>query len=160
MSMATRYDLEQDGTRQALIAAMAAGEPTAALVREYGVTRQALFEFRRRHAAEIEAIVERTADELAEMWVAVKRERVAALMDDLEEAEARLSASSHAEGESLALDDFLALGNFRRANLRAVAEELGQIPNKITAQVEGRSVITYRLEAGTDDDGQAVLDAI
>jgi hypothetical protein len=157
--MGTHHDLEQDSVRQSLVAAMAAGEPLGALAREHNVSRQALYLFKQRHADEIEALTQRVAAELTAMWVAVKAERVAAMMEDLEEAEARLSAPLHAEGEALGLEAFLALGAFKRAHLRAVAEELGQIPNKVTMQVGG-SIVTYRLEGGDGRSGQELLDAI
>lgn len=156
--MGTRYDLEH--MAHEVIAAIVAGEQgSTALARRFGVTTQSMFEFKQRHADEIAAALAAAAAELREQWVAVKAERIEAMAANLALIDERLSAvtaaMAAATGEEPAAppsnEDMLALIREHRALLRAVAEELGQIPNKITAQVEGRGVITYRIE-GVDLD--------
>jgi hypothetical protein len=151
--MGIRYDLEH--VREEVIAAIVAGEQgSTALARRFGVSTQSMWLFKQRHADEITTALAEVAAELREAWVAVKVERIEAMAANLALIDERLSvvtaAMTAATGEEGASppsnEDMLALIREHRNLLRAVAEELGQIPNKITAQVEGRQIVTYAID--------------
>lgn len=101
------------------------------IARRYGVTRQAITQFAQRHAREIEEIRERLDDEFAGQWIAEKRARIDALQAEYEAAMQGRLAGHHEWIKT------------RTAILRAVAEELGQIPNRSSVQVTG--IVTHRL---------------
>ena len=141
--MGTHHDLER--MAEEVIAAIVLGEHGAtALARRFGVSAQAVHQFRARHADEIAAALAAAAAELREQWVAVKAERIEAMAANLALIDERLSAvtaaMAAATGEEPAAppsnEDMLALIREHRALLRAVAEELGQIPNKVTAAID------------------------
>lgn len=105
--------------RRQLCRELAAGEMTgAALARKYGVTRQAISAFRKRHAREIDEIKADLNDQFRGLWIASKEARIAAY-----EADYEMSAGGEYAGH---YDQVKA----RTAILHAVSEELGQLPNR------------------------------
>jgi len=149
--MGTRYDLER--LADEVIAGFVEGRGATELARRFGVARQTMYEFRQRHEAEIQAALAQVAAELREQWIVVKAERIEAMAANVALIDERLSAvtaaMTAATGEEGApppsTEDLLALIREHRALLRAVAEELGQIPNKVTMQTTG-TVINYVIE--------------
>lgn len=132
----------------ALIRDLAAGTQTdAALARKYGVGRSTVGDFKRRHAAEIADVRERQGEEFAGLWTAVKRNRIAEyqrdidlLNDMIEELAAPPCPCSATDCDARIIRDprhLLAVIKRKHAALRSVAEELGQLPNRMTLQVSG-----------------------
>jgi hypothetical protein len=110
--------------RRALCRELAVGEVTgAALARKYDVTRQAISAFKKRHAAEIDAIKADLDNEFAGLWIAQKSARIAAYQADLEASEGG-GFGSHFEQIRT-----------RTQVLKAVAEELGQLPPRATITI-------------------------
>lgn len=111
---------------------LATGDMTqAAIGRKYGVTRQAINDFARRHARVIDEIRADLDDDFAGLWIADKRNRISALQREYELAcEHRNSGHHEWIGKRMAI-------------IRAVAEELGQIPNRSTMAVTG--VVTHKI---------------
>lgn len=97
----------------------------ADLARKYGVSRSAITQFARRHRGRIEEIRRKLDDEFAATWIASKQRRIEALQADYE-ASAEGYYTGHYEHIKA-----------RTAILRAVAEELGQIPNKSNVTIGG-----------------------
>lgn len=123
--------------RRQLCRELATGEQTgAALARKYGVTRQAISAFGKRHAAEIDAIKADLDDEFAGLWVAQKAARLALYQADLE-ASAGGEYADHYEHIRT-----------RQAGLRAIAEELGQLPPRATVAI----VPVQHILEGVDPD--------
>ena len=148
--MAYRYALDRTGTRERLVADLAAGESTTTeLATKYGVTRQGLYSFTVRHAAEIETHRTNVAAALVDHWAAIKGLRIEALVEDLERLEGLLTgllAPPDPEAPPADLADVVRLVGAKRQHLRAIAEELGQIPRSI--EIKGSvEVATYRIEA-------------
>lgn len=108
---------------------LAAGEKTQVeLAAEHGVTQPAIAMFKARNAARIAAVRERLDDEFAGLWIAQKRNRVAEYQSDVE----RINAKSQKDGATMADADMLRVkGTF----LKAVAEELGQLPARVNVSV-------------------------
>ena len=105
--------------RRQLCRELAAGEPTrAALARKYGITRQAITQFAKRHAREIDDIKADLDDAFAGLWIASKESRLAAHQADYE---------ASASGEYAAHYEQI---RTRTAVLHAAAEELGQLPGR------------------------------
>ena len=104
----------------------------AALGRKYGVSRQAVSQFAKRHRGRIEEIRAKLGQEFAGLWIADKRRRIEALQADYEASAANEFYSDHYEQVRV-----------RMQILRAVAEELGEIPTKSTVHVGG--VVEHRL---------------
>lgn len=110
--------------RRQLCRELATGEQTrAALARKYGLSRGAITQFAQRHAREIDDIKAALDDEFAGLWVADKAARLAVYQADIE-ASADGPYSGHYEQVRT-----------RQAGLRAVAEELGQLPPRATIAV-------------------------
>lgn len=149
MSMRNHCALEVDGTREQVIADIVEGGSLGTIGRRYNVSRQAVHQFRQRHREEIDAALALVRAALADCWVTVKRERIEALADDIAEIDARLAA------ESVGTDEFTALIRERRAHLRAVADELGDLgaPMVDLGRVSGyRAVQALQATIGDDPD--------
>lgn len=105
---------------------LAAGEVTrASLARKYGVSRSAITQFAKRNKGRIDEIKASLDDEYAGLWIARKRNRVAALQADYEMAAAEGRASHHEWVKA------------RVQITHAVAEELGQLPNRTQLTIGG-----------------------
>jgi hypothetical protein len=131
-----RYPLERGWTRRRLIRELAQMEKTPAqLSREYGVSRSAMTQFAARHKREIGEVKADIENAFAGLWIAQKEARLAEYQEDAE----RLSESDDPE-----------LLKIKHGVLRAVAEEVGQIPSKVNINVGNRQV-TYVI-AGVDLD--------
>lgn len=93
---------------------LASGSKTRAqLAREHGVSRTAITSFARRHKARIEEIKAHLDDEFAGLWVAQKALRIEQYQRDLE----MIADNGHHEWVKA-----------RTGILKAIAEELGQLP--------------------------------
>jgi acyl-CoA reductase-like NAD-dependent aldehyde dehydrogenase len=139
--MATRYDLEQPETRMALIGDFVEGADSGpTLARRYGVTTQSIYQFKTRHAEEIAAALQLVRQALAETWTAVKAERVAALQSDIELIDDWLRR------DGLDVAELTSLVRERRAHLRAIAEELGDIPRGRLGGDEDGLVVRYVID--------------
>ena len=110
--------------RRTLCRELAAGEvKRAALARKYGVTPAAITLFAKRHGAEIDAIKRDLDDQFAGLWIADKAARIATYQADLEQSSTG-GFGTHFEQIRT-----------RTQILRAVAEELGQLPPRTTLMV-------------------------
>lgn len=111
--------------RRQLCRELATGELTRAqLARRYGLARSSITRFAQRHALEIDQIKASLDDEFAGLWIASKGARIAVYQSDLELSEGNESFGSHYEQIRT-----------RTQILRAVAEELGQLPPRQTVAV-------------------------
>lgn len=98
---------------------LAAGEATqVVLAAKYGMSQHGISDFAKRNARAIDDIRDHLADPLAGLWIADKANRVSAYLDEFE----RLSVAKGAEHHEWS--------KARQAALRAVADELGAIPNR------------------------------
>jgi len=121
-----------------VIREIAAGELThAAIAARWGVTRQAITALAGHHAREIDEIRANLDDEFAGLWAASKQNRIAAYQDEIERLDTNRNANHHEWSKA------------RQAALRAVADELGQIPARMTLTMTG--TVTHRL-VGVDVD--------
>lgn len=112
--------------RHELCRELAAGEVTrASLARKYGVTRQAITKFAQANKGRIEEIKAHLDDEFAGLWITRKENRLAALQEDFELASDNIKAGHHEWVKA------------RTALTHAVAEELGQLPNRSQITIGG-----------------------
>jgi len=139
----TRYPLERGHVRWKLIHELARGEKTrTALAKEYGVTQSAITQFADRHRTRIDEVRADIENEFAGLWIADKRRRIeeyAAEIDLIEEVRA---------GTVRNMRD-VELSKLKAAILRAVADELGQIPARMNVSVNQK--VTYVIE-GVDPE--------
>lgn len=122
---------------------LAGGKSQAQCAAMYGVTQQGISEFAIKYRDEIQAIVEGTRTLLGDLWIADKQKRVAAYMEGAE----RVDAALHAELEgdeprgrqpgAVGLSELL---RTQQAAYRAVAEELGDLPQRIKIEGGGEPV--------------------
>lgn len=111
--------------RRALCRELAAGDvKRAALARKYGVSGAYITKFAKQHAAEIDDIKADLDNQFAGLWIASKAARIAAYQADLEQSEDNDEFAGHFEQIRT-----------RTQILRAVAEELGQLPPRATLTV-------------------------
>lgn len=141
--MAERGTLERAHVRLALIRALATGEHThGELAKQHGVTRQAVTEFVKRHAARIDQVRAKLDDEFAGRWIADKNVRLAHLEDQI------LRVLDLIESPEKALSANVGVAEVERViqtALRNAAEELGQLPSRQTIQHEGGVSVRYEL---------------
>jgi hypothetical protein len=111
--------------RRQLCRELAAGDVKRAdLARRYGVSAAYITKFAKQHAAEIDDIRASLDNEFAGLWIASKAARIAAYQADLELSEDHAKYGSHYEHIRT-----------RTQILKAVAEELGQLPPRQTVMV-------------------------
>jgi hypothetical protein len=165
-----RMHLERGWRKRYLIMELAKGELSQReLARIMHCHSSSVTDFRRRHQPEIEEAVQKIEDEFVGLWVASKAARLAEYQQDVEDANEIISeemGSRSTPREQNPLDpgandeDDPPLSSapiwvrLKGAALRAVAEELGQIPNRVRMDLGG-TVVTYRIEG---EPGQAEVD--
>lgn len=129
--------LERGWVKHRLLRDFALGEKTGIqLAEEYGVSRNSITNFKKRYALEIEEIRNDLADEYAGLWVAEKKKRIAEYQ---EAAEKMASGKTPRNAEVLV------------SILKAVAEELGQLPARTQVNVTNE-VTTYEIVGVSVDD--------
>jgi hypothetical protein len=127
---ARKGHLERGWVKHRLIRDFALGEKTGAqLALQYGVSATSISAFKKRNAMEIEDVRNNLADEYAGVWVAQKMARI---------AEYQQAAEKMADGKSARNQEVLV------SILKAVAEELGQLPARTQVQVNTQNV-TYEI---------------
>lgn len=150
----TRYPLQRPGVRSRLIGEIAHGEASErTLAADYGVAPSAINAFKKRWAAEIERRRRDLAGALDDLWISRKHDRVAAYQQDvaaidqelgIELDKQRTSIVDPDSGQTIEIGgpDARVIERLTRAKhraLRSVAEELGQLPNRITLVQESRA---------------------
>ena len=134
---ASKGHLERGWVKHRLVRDFAIGEKTGEeLATLYGVSRTSISAFKRRHAMEIEEVRNNMADEYAGLWVAEKMSRI---------AEYQEAAKKMANGTSPRNQEVLV------SILKAVAEELGQLPARTQVQVNTQNV-TYQVVGINPED--------
>lgn len=134
---ARKGHLERGWVRHRLIRDFALGEKTGAeLAVQYGVSQTSISAFKKRNAMEIEEVRNNLADEYAGVWVAQKLARI---------QEYQQAAEKMANGTSARNQEVLV------TILKAVAEELGQLPARTQVQVNTQNV-TYEIVGINPED--------
>jgi hypothetical protein len=153
--------LERGHVKLALQRELAEGNLSPAkLAQKYGVSREGVRDFAKRYAAVIEEIRADLTNEFAGLWVADKKRRVAAYQQDIDlvdaETERVLAArdehremlssggdggggfdeDGEIEAEVGVATDLGRLSRIKHRALRAVAEELGQLPTRALLRIE------------------------
>ena len=120
-----------------LLRELAIGEKTQRqLAAEYEVTQGSIWQFRKKHAEEINAIRQNMDDEFAGIWLANKVNRIVEYVTDIEEI------------NSLEVLDATLLAR-KQAALKAIAEERGQLQQRIQVDADVKAKVTYEV-VGTD----------
>lgn len=131
-----RGHLERGWVKHRLIRDLALGEKNGEQLGQiYGCSRSAISMFRSRYSLEIEEVRNNLADEYAGVWVAQKLERI---------REYQNAAEKMAEGNTPRNAEVLV------SILKAVAEELGQLPARTQVNVSTEQV-TYQI-VGVDPE--------
>lgn len=147
--------------RRKLIREIALGDETQSqLARRYGVTAQSMSDFKKRNADEIAAVADDADNEYAGMLIASKAYRLALLEQIVEQAGIpvpkvtpagkivhRWNAETGEDEEVMEIDV--------RAQMQAVkqaAEELGQLPNRVTLSGQIDTTTVYKIVNVTDSD--------
>lgn len=150
--------------RHALIRELALGELTQAkLAKKYDVTTGGITQFKQRHLEQIQAIQADANDEYAGLLINDKVARLRAYEEMLEVAMTpqpkvtpagkivhRVSINKDGEQEEEEILEVDLMGAARA--LRQAAEELGQIPNKVTLSGDVNTTTVYRIEGVSDSD--------
>lgn len=134
--MAKPGHLERGHVRVNLIREIAAGErPLNDLAAHYGVSRQAVEAFKKRHATRIAEVATKLDDEFAQLWATRKANRLAELQQDIEDVENLLSDPDTAAKAGV---QWAEVKRIKQAALKAIADEMGDIPaRKHAVEVSG-----------------------
>ena len=134
---AVKGHLERGWVKHRLIRDFALGEKTQKeLAAQYGVSQTSISQFKRRHALEVEEVRNNLADEYAGVWVAQKLARI---QEYQQAAEKMASGTSPRNAEVLV------------TILKAVAEELGQLPARTQVNVSNETTV-YQVVGISEDD--------
>lgn len=134
---AVKGHLERGWVKHRLIRDFALGEKTGTeLAEQYGVSATSISLFKRRHSLEIEEVRNNLADEYAGVWVAQKMNRI---------REYQEAAEKMANGTSPRNQEVLV------SILKAVAEELGQLPARTQVNISNETV-TYEIVGVSVED--------
>lgn len=145
--MASPGALERPHVRLQLIKQLAAGDQTrAALARLHGVSGEAIRQFADRHAPRITELQGKLDDEFAGLWVADKANRLAHYQQQIEDVAAILEAepeidegkASRGAGVNVSTAELMRV---QASALRAIADELGQIPARMQVEHSGSLAI-------------------
>lgn len=133
----TKNHLERGWVKHRLVRDMAIGEKSQrVLAEQYGVSQTSISAFKKRHNLEIEEVRNNMADEYAGLWVARKMERI---------AEYQQAAEKMAVGASPRNQEVLV------SILKAVAEELGQLPTRTQVNVSNEQTVYQVVGVSIDD---------
>lgn len=117
LDLAARRLNPLDDHREAVLRDLADGSDTDAEVgRRYGVTRQAVFQWKRKNAAAIDVARQRMTVTLDSLWAAQKELRIRAMVEDYEQSR---SSEYH--------DHFKQI-TARTEIMNSISEQLGQTP--------------------------------
>lgn len=134
---AQKNHLERGWVKHRLIRDFALGEKSGKdLAAQYGVSQNSISSFKKRYSLEIEEVRNNLADEYAGVWVAQKMARI---------QEYQQAAEKMANGASPRNAEVLV------TILKAVAEELGQLPARTQVNVSNENV-TYEIVGVSVDD--------
>lgn len=134
---AVKNHLERGWVKHRLIRDFALGEKTGrVLAEQYGVSTTSISSFKKRHWLEIEEVRNNLADEYAGVWVAQKLKRI----QEYQEA-----AEKMAKGASPRNQEVLV------TILKAVAEELGQLPTRTQVNVSSEQTVYQVVGVSVDD---------
>lgn len=134
---ATKGHLERGWVKHRLIRDLALGDKTGVqLAAQYGVSTTSISAFKRRYGPEVEEVRNNLADEYAGLWVAQKIGRI---REYQQAAEKMIGNASPRNAEVLV------------TILKAVAEELGQLPARTQVNVSTEQV-TYQIVGINPDD--------
>lgn len=134
---ARKGHLERGWVKHRLVRDFALGEKNQKeLAQIYGVSQTSISQFKRRHALEIEEVRNNLADQYAGVWVAKKIERI---------REYQNAAEKMASGDSARSQEVLV------SILKAVAEELGDLPARTQVNISNENV-TYEIVGVSVDD--------
>lgn len=133
----TKNHLERGWVKHRLVRDFALGEKSQrVLAEQYGVSSTSISAFKKRHAFEIEEVRNNLADEYAGVWVAQKLARI----QEYQEA-----AEKMAKGASPRNQEVLV------TILKAVAEELGQLPTRSQVNVSTETTVYQVVGVSVDD---------
>lgn len=139
MSRAKQGTLERGHIRHRLIRDLAGGATQPELARRYDVTQQAISQFAQRHATAVAAVVADMANEYADLWITEKRARLAELQEQVDSVSATLADPERTARAGVQLAEMLRVV---QTALRQAAEELGQIPGRVSVQHRGSLAVT------------------
>ena len=134
---AVKGHLERGWVKHRLIRDFALGEKTGVeLAEQYGCSVTSISQFKKRHSMEIEEVRNNLADEYAGVWVAQKLDRIR----EYQEAAEKMAAGSSPRNAEVLV-----------SILKAVAEELGQLPARTQVNVQNNQV-EYQIVGVSPDD--------
>jgi len=112
----------------------------------YGVTQQSISEFAKRNADDIQAIIDSTRTLLGDIALADKAKRIAAYVETAERVDGVLDAEREGDVEGSTFSKrtggvpLAELLRTQQAAYRAIAEELGDLPQRIKVEGGGEPV--------------------
>jgi hypothetical protein len=131
--------LERGHVKVELIRLLAAGEDTyTSLAARFGVAQPSISAFAKRHAERIADVSAKLDEEFAGLWVAEKRNRIAELQEQVDRVTELITDPEKAAKAGVGAAE---MERVIQTALRAVSEELGQLPARVQVQHSGQMEI-------------------
>lgn len=144
-----RYPLSRGHTRIRAITDLANGLTVQQMAEKYEVSEVSVSMFKRRFKKDITDLKKAVVDEVVDLWIADKTNRMYEYQQAAEDLEA--AVANVLERGGFIDRDSIGLLQEKRKIFRAVAEELGQLPPRNAVEVHGATV-TYNFEGINPDD--------
>lgn len=143
--MAKAGSLGRGHVKTELIRFLATGEETyTSLAARYGVSQPSISAFAKRHAERIADVAAKLDDEFAGLWIAEKRARIGELQEQVDRVTELVTDPEQAARAGVGAAE---MERVIQTALRAVSEELGQLPSRTQVQHSGQLEI---IVAGVD----------
>lgn len=144
-----RYPLLRGHTRWRVIRDLAAGMSLSETAEKWGVHRDSIINFKRAHAADIQALRDAVAQEANGLWISSQFNRLSEYQQAFEDIDTAVAQILEFGGTLGPAE--MAYIKEKRGILRQAAEELGQLPPRNNVTVNGASV-TYQFDGVNPDD--------
>jgi predicted transcriptional regulator len=134
--MAERAPLERPWVRMRLVRELATGEHSQVdLAARHGVTQSAISRFASKHAELIADVAAKLDDQFAGLWAADKAARIAVLQQQVADIADTMGDPDAAAKAGVGAAE---MHRVQQQALRAIADELGQIPARVQVQHSGQ----------------------
>lgn len=137
-----RSTIDREPNRSIIIRTLAQGMNDYAAAKYFGIARETVRDFRKRHIERINALAQDAADAITGLWATQKAERVATYSQQAEDCQ-RLIDELHAQAAEYKVpvngEEIVRLQKSQSRALRSIAEEIGGLPARVQVRFGGEA---------------------